>query len=168
VNSFAAIRPAQSSDAEDLIQVHYDAVQAISHEFYSQELLDAWSPPPSVSRYEWMRTIIVSDNRTVFVAEIQNEVCGFSICLLRESLIYALYISPNSVRRGLGKVLLNHTENHLAHVGVSRAKLNASINAVQFYKTMGYSIIRPSTQALADGSEMDCFEMKKDLQSPNS
>ena len=157
------VRRARIADAEQMIQVHYDAVHSISNEIYSQALLDSWSPLPSLSRHEWMRNVIESDSRTVFIAELQDVICGFSICLTSKGLIYALYVDPKFAGRGIGKVALEHTENHLTQAGVSYSTLNSSLNAVKFYELMDYKIVSPSTQTLADGSEMDCYEMQKVL-----
>ena len=163
-DSHVAVRRASAPDAQRLVQIHYNAVQGVSSEFYAPSLLDSWSPPPDSDRYEWMQNVIESDSRDVFVAELQDVICGFSICVPSESSIYVLYIAPDFVGRGIGRKLLEHTESHLTREGVSCSSLNSSLNAVQFYKAAGYEVIRASSQALADGSEMRCYKMQKVLQ----
>ena len=163
-DSHVAVRRASAPDSERLVQLHYDAVQGVSSEFYAPSLLDSWSPLPNSDRYQWMQNVVESGSRDVFVAELQDVMCGFGICVPSERSIYALYTAPDFVGRGIGRKLLAHTESHFTQEGVSRSSLNSSLNAVQFYKSTGYKVIRASTQALADGSEMRCYEMQKVLQ----
>ena len=157
------IAQAQKSDAERMIHLHFDAVHQGAKNFYTQALLDSWSPIPSPRRYEWMRDTIMSQSHLVLVAEIKREICGFAICSLSDGFIQALYVDPQFSGRGIGKSLLSSTESHLIRTGIPAATLKSSNNAVNFYKSAGYRVMGPTTQNLGDGTEMNCYEMQRTL-----
>lgn len=157
------IRLAGPQDAEQLVQIHYRAVHQISNEYYSQAALEAWSPLPNQARYDWMNGVIASDSKVVLVAEVQGQKVGFSICGPQDGFIDALYVDPQCAGQGIGQALLEYTEQYLSQAGATEANLKASDNSVLFYETRGYHVVKPSSQVLADGSEMTCVEMSKRL-----
>ncbi|MBL8046095.1 MAG: GNAT family N-acetyltransferase [Anaerolineales bacterium] len=156
-----SIRPARPADAEALIHIHFAAVHNIPIEFYPPTLLEAWSPTPSASRYEWMHGMINSSANTVLVAEIEQTIGGFAIYAPETGFIRALYIAPNFAERGVGKALLAFIEKQLLQAGVHTATLNASHNAVEFYRRAGFISLKATTQTLSNGMEMECVEMQK-------
>ena len=157
------IRKAQVADAERMIHVHFNAVHGIPENAYPQAVLLSWSPIPDSNRYEWMRDVVHSLSHLALVAELGVEILAFSICSLTDGFIQAIYVDPKFSGRGRGKDLLAYSENNLLQAGFSTFKLNASINVVDFYRSMGYRVNAQTTQSLKDGSEMDCYEMQKTL-----
>jgi GNAT superfamily N-acetyltransferase len=155
------IRPPQSKDAEAIVHIHFAAVHHISSEFYPPALLEAWSPTPNASRYEWMRGMIGSPANAVLVAEIELTLSGFAIYTPETGFIRALYVAPEFSGRGVGKTLLSFIEKQLAQAGVHTATLNASLNAVEFYRRAGFNALQPTTQTLSNGMELECVEMQK-------
>ncbi len=112
----------------------------------------------------WMRSQIEGECDQVLVAELGNgSTSGFCMFSAREGFIYAVYVDPRASRRGIGRRLLRCAEGSIAKEGVSGAKLNASRNALQFYLSEGYQVVERTTQDLPDGSQMQCYEMQKDL-----
>jgi len=155
------IRKAQACDAEKLIHVHFNAVHGISEDFYSRALLFSWSPAPCLSRYDWMRELIRSSSHFVLVAGSEFEICAFSICSLNDGFIRALYVDPKFTGRGIGMDLLVYSETRLMQAGFCVFKLNASNNALDFYRSMGYCVNVQIRQSLEDGAEFNCHEMQK-------
>lgn len=161
------IRKAQVADAERMIHVHFNAVHGIPENIYSQAVLLSWSPTPCSNRYEWMRDVVHSPSRLALVAELGFEICAFSICSLTDAFIQAIYVDPKFSGRGIGKDLLSYFENNFLQAGFSTVKLNSSINAVDFYRPLGYRVNTQTTQSLDDGTEMVCYEMQKTLATTN-
>lgn len=158
------IREAQPKDASDLVKLHFRSVHGIEIGVYSKEILDAWSPVPDKKRFSWMKSRIEDGNSLVLVAEIgKAAVVGFSILSPETGFIFALYVSPDLGRKGIGRELLMATEKAAVNIGVNEIKLNSSLNAMAFYQYFGYRIIQPSKQSLGNGFEMDCYEMRKHL-----
>lgn len=159
-----SIRPAQAGDAERLIHIHFAAVHGIAEKFYPTTVLNAWSPTPSASRYEWMSSMIDSATNSVLVAQVEQAIGGFAIYISQSGLIQALYVDPQFAGRGLGKALLAVIENQLTQASVSAVRLNASHNAVEFYRRAGFQVLAPTTQTLSDGTPLECVAMQKPLQ----
>ena len=158
------IRNAQTNDAEQLVRLHYDAVHVNAKGDYPVEILNSWSPEPGEQRFSWMRMQIGSGKNSVLVAEASDgTVGGFCIFSRTDGVIHALYVSPNKSRNGIGRQLLRNAEALMEERGISQVKLKASKNALGFYISEKYVVFRSTTQELADGTKMDCFEMLKDL-----
>jgi len=156
-------RKAEVGDAEAMVHVHYRAVQVIPSEFYAAECLASWSPPPDEARYDWMRNMIRSEHRVVRVAQAGDVVCGFAICTPASGFINANYTDPQQALRGVGRALLRDVEDAHRLAGVLGATVLASHNARGFYEAAGYRFEASVTQALADGSALDCSRMVKVL-----
>jgi putative acetyltransferase len=158
------VRRARVEDAEALVDLHYEAVHAGAKDDYATEVLDSWSPPPDEHRYAWMRSQIGASRHDILVAEANNAlVIGFCMYAPAEGFIRAVYVASGWARMGVGRVLLRRAEAGIAERGTAQARLNASRNALQFYLAEGYEVIAATTQALADGSRMECDEMRKNL-----
>lgn len=91
----------------------------------------------------------LDDNReAVFVAEVDNEVVGYIHAekyelLYYESMVNILGIAVSSAfrKRGIGKSLLNYTENWAKESGINIMRLNSGITrkeAHDFYRAMGF------------------------------
>lgn len=161
--STITLRPAQTHDAERLIDIHYASVQHISEVFYPREILNAWSPTPSPQRHQWMRDTIQSSERIVWVAQHDSEISAFAIASPADGFIHALYVDPKFSGLGIGKQLLKKIECLLLNSGIRTAQLKASKNAAAFYQSVGYEPLTDETQPLSDGSIMACILMKKTL-----
>ncbi len=74
-------------------------------------------------------------------------------------MIFSLFINPDYLKQGLGKLLLNQLENFAKNTGIQKLVLNASITAHIFYLKNGYSY-KDDTKILIDN---DYLEMCKDL-----
>ena len=164
VSSDLGIRAALLQDAEDLVRLHYDAVHKGAKDDYAPEVLASWSPQPSEHRYAWMRTQIESGHNRVLVAEKKAGVVeGFCMFSPSEGIVFAVYVAPQSARRGIGRCLLRSAESSIAEQGIFQSRLNASQNALGFYLSEGYEVVERATQDLSDGSRMECYEMRKHL-----
>jgi putative acetyltransferase len=157
------IRPAHLAEAADLIRIHFEAVHSVAHEQYSLELLDAWSPQPSLVRTEWMRNVLLSEGHLVLVATVDGRVRGFVICLPSDGFVQALYVQPEKSRMGVGNALLAASESASAEAGAAVCKLFASQNAIDFYAALGYVAGTRSTLRLSGGAELACTQMRKQL-----
>lgn len=159
-----SIRSARAEDAEQLVQLHYDAVHAGARDDYASTVLDSWSPEPDQERYSWMRREIDHGHNQVLVMETADgTLVGFCMFSPEKGFIQAVYVAPDWFGRGIGRQLLRSAEGAIRESGTGLARLNASGNALGFYRSEGYVLAGPTTQSLSDGSRMDCYEMSKDL-----
>ena len=155
------IRAANPADAEAIIHLHYEAVHRIAIEFYPYEILEAWSGRPGEARYIWMRNVIANGDNIVVVGGVDSGILGFGIFVPRLEEICALYVHPESGRRGVGKAILQALEMRAAERGNMRIRLNASLNAEPFYRSNGYTSLARGKFRLSSEFEMDCVKMEK-------
>ena len=157
------VRAATPEDSEALIHTHYAAVHETAAAYYPPAIIEAWSRKPDDARYQWMRQIITQAIDIVLVAEDETGVLGFGIIIIKLREMRALYVNPTAGRKGVGEKLMQELENCAAKKGISCLTLNASMNAEEFYKRIGYKSLSHSTLRLSEEYEMDCIKMEKRL-----
>jgi GNAT superfamily N-acetyltransferase len=85
------------------------------------------------------------------------------VCSPEIGLINATYVAPSTTRRGVGRTLMNAMEALLLDASASEARLNATLNAVAFYRSLGYRNDIPTLNRLASGIDLPCVAMSKPL-----
>jgi ribosomal protein S18 acetylase RimI-like enzyme len=125
----AVIRRARPADADTLTNI---ARAAKAHWNYAPELLEAWREELTIRREA------VLDHPT-FVIETGGGIAGW--CRLLEEHgeveLQHFWIAPQSMRQGLGRVLLAHVCGELAQAGVEWLAIEADPNAEPFYVACG-------------------------------
>jgi len=86
---------------------------------------------------------------------------GFGLLFPKTEELRALYVHPNSGRRGIGRRMLQELESRAAVLGISRLGLNSSLNAEAFYRANGYRTLSRGRFRLSAEYEMDCVRMEK-------
>ncbi len=158
------LRPAAAGDAAAMVDVHYAAVQAIDRRLYSDEVLAAWSPTPEESRRAWLADLVGRDTTLSLVAvSASAAIVGFCIALPGEALLKSLYVHPACSGQGIGQALLRQVEARCRALGVAVLELNASHNAVTFYRRCGYEARGPVVQPLSAVASMEATRMAKPL-----
>ena len=161
-------RLAHAADADGMVQVHFRAVHAIDNELYPKATKDAWSPPPSSARINWLKEVIQSNHSICYLATgSKNTVLGFSIFLQKEGILQALYVDPACSGLGIGRRLFTLTEDAARRSGSDQMTLKASLNAVAFYRQLQFIKTGKATQKLKDGSVMTAVAMVKQLGATN-
>ncbi len=168
MNKQILYRAANPVDAAAMVKVHFNAVQAVSTAFYSQEIRLAWSPVPSQKRIEWLAGVITNIDTNCCVATNQaGQIMAFVIYLVTEQIIQALYVEPGYTGMGIGATLMTMVEKSAVLKGADRVALKASMNAVSFYQAMGFVVVKQGQQELSDGSVMSAMVMEKNLLESN-
>jgi ribosomal protein S18 acetylase RimI-like enzyme len=152
------VRRAREEDSEGVWRVHVRAIREIANSHYSPEEIEAWASPRRPEHYvEPIRKM------EFYVAEEGGAVIGFGALSHENSEIEAVYVSPEVVRRGVGSAILRQLEVSARNLGVKSLKMDASLNAVPFYRSAGYESDKIATHRLASGVEIACVLMTKDL-----
>ena len=138
--------------------VHTAAVGGICTGLYTPEELHAWAVPRTLESYEELIRI-----REFFVAEMDDVIVGFGVLNEKSAEVEAIYVSPVAGRRGIGLELLRALEERASSFGLEMLRLNASLNAVQFYEKAGYVAQERSKYRLLTGIEIACVPMVKQL-----
>jgi GNAT superfamily N-acetyltransferase len=95
------------------------------------------------------------------VADDDGIILGFGVLNQESAVVEALYVSPEAGRRGIGMELLQKLEERARALGLGMLSLNASLNAVPFYKRAGYLAQEESKYRLSTGVEIACVPMVK-------
>jgi putative acetyltransferase len=150
------IRRAVTSDASSLPALHRASIFRLCRGDYSAEQLDEWTSGFHPRLYEKL-----ARTHVMFVFEEHESLLGFAVCDPAAGLINAVYVHPDAVGRGIGRLLMAALETDLRDYGVQRIQLNATVNAREFYDSLGYSRHGPTVNRLPSGSELPCEQMSK-------
>ncbi len=152
------IRTAEQEDCPSIAHVHTSAVRAISTCLYTPEEIEAWAVPRTPESYKQsIRT------KEFHVAVEDDVIVGFGVLNQENREIEAVYVSPDVERRGVGLMILGLLEERARGLGLEVLSLNASLNAVRFYKRAGYVAQEESKYRLHSGVEIPCVPMVKRL-----
>jgi len=75
--------------------------------------------------------------------------------------IRAMFVHPDYGRRGIGRLILETSENHAREIGFTHFELMATLPGVPLYETCGYERIEEVTLELPDGTKLNCVRMVK-------
>ncbi|MDB5223256.1 MAG: family N-acetyltransferase [Chitinophagaceae bacterium] len=78
-----------------------------------------------------------------------------------------LYVLPDQHKKGIGKLLMNHIiEKVSPHVNIIELNVNRQNKAVDFYKRIGFEIVKEVDQPIGEGYFMNDYVMQKRISEP--
>ena len=152
------VRRARQDDCRSIMRTHTGAVRTIPAYHYTPEEIEAWAIPRKLESYQQ-----AVDHKEFYVAAEGEDIVGFGVLDQNEGVVEAVYVSPEVKGKGLGLMLLRKLEARARELGLDMLRLNASLNAVGFYKRAGYVAQAESKYRLASGVEIRCVPMAKEL-----
>lgn len=150
------VRQATADDLENIARIHQRSIRELCKTHYSTEQLDEWTAALRASAY-----LPLLDTHEVTVAEDGGELLGFCVFDPREGFINATYVNPPASRRGVGRGLVTAAEAAVRARGLTRIRLNATLNALQFYECLGYATGELASNRLPTGVDLPCVTMSK-------
>jgi len=131
------IRPAIAADATAITRVRREAILAKAASHYDRAILEDWADGRGTPvRLAQIERKISDPIFIVLVAKTGDDIIGFAIADLSSRELQALYVKPNQIGR-VGRTLLAALED-IAFAAVPFLGCDASLNAEQFYKSIGY------------------------------
>ncbi len=153
-----ALRRATPHDADAVAQLHRASILRGCVGAYSPTQIRSWL---DVLTPEVYPRLIAS---TYFRVALEDDaICGFAATSVGDDLINAVYVAPFAMSKGVGRALVADAEEALLTAGRHEAKLNATVNAVEFYRWLGYVDVGDSTNRLPSGVALACVAMRKPL-----
>jgi GNAT superfamily N-acetyltransferase len=149
------VRRAVTADAAILCDLHKASVRALCAGTYSSRQIDAWLGPRSADDYRRAMTA----GEAMLAATYANRVVGFASTKGAE--LRALYVDPR-LGRGAGGALLAAAEEQVRSAGVPVLHVQATPNAVAFYRKHGYMRGARAT-VRRGGAELPVLDMHKTL-----
>lgn len=153
------IRRALLTDAPAILRLHMASIRGAGVSHYSPQQVQAWCGTRTTESY-----IDPISTKVVFVAEEKGNVLGFGQLDPVASVVEAVYVSPEVLRKGIGTQLLRELEAHAALLGLTTLTLDASLNSVEFYARAGYARVGEANHELAPGIFIPCVLMSKVVQ----
>ena len=158
------IRQADSSDADAILAAHLDSIRSIGPDFYSPEIVDAWSAGLTAEVY-----VKAMEGGEVFFIAIgplngESAVLGFATHRVDDAQDgVSVYMRGIASRCGIGTALLRLAEAHARARGAHTINIQASLAGVAFYLTNGFEEVGRGEAVLRTGRAMPCVFMRKRL-----
>ena len=152
----------RDTDLEALCEAHVDAIMSISSDFYSQEQLREWTAPVKPQKYR----DAIEQGVTLWVAESDDrQLLGFSEShqVADDQYNSAVFVRGNARRRGVGTALYRAAEVHALSCGAGSIELNASLAAVEFYRSNGFVELGWFETQMPSGRGLAVIKMRKSL-----
>ena len=152
------IRPAQAADAAGIADVHVRAIREVCSKSYAAHQIEAWVSGKCPELY-----LDAIATKPFFVAVLNDDVVGFAQLNPEAGEVKAVYVRPDCVGRGVGRLLLQTLEDAARVRALTLLKVQASLNAVEFYRAQGYVLEDVTSYRLKVGAELECANMHKDF-----
>ena len=146
------------SDAESICALHVAAIREVCGLVYDAHAIEAWAGAKRPERY---RAAIAES--IMLVAEGEGVIAGFGELHLATAELKAVYVRPDSLRRGIGRRILQALEETGRKRGLHRIELRATLNAIPFYRAQGYDLGEMTTFPLGGGLTVPCATFHKAL-----
>jgi putative acetyltransferase len=151
------IRPALPDDAPAMARVFAAAIEAKAGRSYGPRERAAWIARGSAER---LAAMAGNPENRLLVAETQQGLTG--LAGLRGCEVSLLYTAPLAAP-GTGVRLLRAVETLARETGLEGLTLNASRNALAFYLSQGYAVLRLANRPLPGGVSLPVCLMAKTL-----
>lgn len=151
------IEKARAEDAAALWKLRSDALRTQCAGYYDAELLEAWAGskmPEGFARDAAANFDVIRDGRRIVA-------CG--LVSLKDGSIDALFVDPAAFGQGHGRAMLEHLQAQAQQHGLQHLRLDASLNAVGFYRNCGFVGDKIGKYRSPSGFELDCMPMEKSI-----
>jgi GNAT superfamily N-acetyltransferase len=99
------------------------------------------------------------------VAVVDEQVVGTGMIDLTTGKIDAVFVDPRYVRQGIGGALMRHLESLAIRAELLDLHLDATLNAVPFYRSMGFVGDGMAIYESSLGVSLTCVPMTKRIRS---
>lgn len=158
-------RRATESDAAGIAAAHLDSIRSLGPQFYSSGVVDDWSDGLGPDLY--LQAMARGEVFFIATGEIDGNkaVLGFASDYPIEGSQHgaSAYVRGAVARRGIGSALMRLAETHAIAGGARTIRIEASLAALEFYRTIGFVEIGRGETHLRSGRPIACVFMEKRL-----
>jgi len=155
-----SFRRASAADAEEVLDIKREAIEELEHWQYSPEQVEVWAPKESyVDTFE---QAIEDDRFIVHVAEQDGTLIGYGALNVLDERIDAIYVRPDHHGKGVATAMLKQLELSAKFQDIEVLDIMAAINAVPFYKSVGYWELEDEVTTIED-VDLELVRMRKGL-----
>ncbi len=155
------LRPARPADAIAVAAVHAASVMGErGRGDYDDRQIDSWA-----SRHTPEQLARRMSTRVFVVAETGDDLVAYGQLDVASGVLRSLHVVPEWQRKGVGRKVAEDLLAAARAAGLSTVALDASLNAVGFYRSLGFDELARLDHPLADASSLTCVRMAKRLDS---
>lgn len=153
------VRPMRPDEGRIFLELHSRSIRGLASAHYAPGVIDAWTIPPTDKNVTGL--LENADGEIRLIAELDGEPVGLGVIVVGNSELRACYVVPEAARRGVGTALVKEIERIAEENGLERLELLASVNAEQFYTSLGYKAGERTEHVLRTGRRMAAVKMTK-------
>lgn len=151
------IRKATPKDAKEISKLILNTLDKVNSKHYVKRQLAIEKKNHTINNIQKELK-----KKIFFVLLDKEKIVGVAQLDLKEKAIDRLFLNPKYLKKGLGVLLMKHIENYAIKKGIKRIMLYPTGYALDFYKKMGYKIVREFIGTRNGGYPVT--EMQKRLQ----
>ena len=129
------IRRADLTDAQKIKDLHARSVRTLCWDHYTREQIFGWLRNSTLAKFRKRLQLHRS-----YVGEIDREIIGYVRWNPTSNELCSIFVDPDFVRQGIGRKLMGVAYKDAESFGVKELWLDASLNAVPFYKADGWQV----------------------------
>ena len=135
------ISVAKYEETLEICEVFKNSVLHVSsqHPQYSKDIINFWNQGKT---HQKVSAWITNPDHFFIVAKNREKIEGVAFINIKKGLFVACYLLKSATKHGLGKKLMSSMTQMGKANGHSRLTLGASLNAVDFYKKIGFSVTK--------------------------
>ena len=151
------IRRATPNDARIAFDIRRQAIRHQCIGAYSERQMLEWTKGCAEDGYDTLM------QKHFYLGCIEDEPVATGMLDLEHLEIGAIFIRPDFMQRGLGKRVLFFLEDVARDLGLTEVCLDATLNAVDFYRRCGYVGEESAVYQSPSGLQLACVPMVKKL-----
>ena len=151
------IKRATPDDAERAFEIRREAIRGQCIGAYSAEQMALWTRGHASDGYS------VLMEKQFYMGWLNDEPVATGMLDLADGEIGALFVLPAYMGQGLGKAMLAHLEGVARQQAIEQVMLDATLNAVSFYRACGYVGDEQAVYRSPSGLVLACVPMVKRL-----
>lgn len=162
------IRPATTDDKDDVDTLLRQSLPALMKDAYTPDVLEVAIPVISKSRPE----LLSSGTYFVAITDLGKIIgCGGwtthnpATKEIKSNTGHIRHFAthPDFTRQGIGRKIYNHCKEQAVELDIQEFECFASLNAENFYKSLGFDIIKHTTIPLTEKTLFPCLLMHQNL-----
>ncbi|MBD8613181.1 GNAT family N-acetyltransferase [Pseudomonas putida] len=151
------IRRANHSDSQTAFTIRLLAIRHHCIGAYSEAQLLAWTAGAAEDGYYSLM------EKHFYLGCIEGEPVATGMLDFENGEIGAIFVHPGYVHRGIGRKVLDHLEYLARNLGLKEVKLDATLNAADFYRRYGFTGEETAIYHSPSGLQLACVPMVKRL-----
>lgn len=151
------IRHAKPNDAQTAFGIRLQAIRHQCIGAYTAEQMLAWTAGAAKDGYSDLM------EKHFYLGRIDGEPVATGMLDLENSEVGAIFVLPGFMKQGIGLKMLNHLECLARELGLKEVNLDATLNAIDFYRRCGFVGNERAIYHSPSGLQLACVPMVKGL-----